>query len=134
MGLDYLEKLSRQDVKLQNISAGALSTLIVSGEVPLSPTVTDWNITVAKRDGAPVEWRPLEPVVTRLGVAALAARAPHPHAALLFLDYLHSREDVGSLESKFKKDYLDARYSVEEYERKYSDWQSLLERLLLKKR
>jgi len=72
---------------------------------------------LAKQKGAPVEWRPLEPVVTTVGSAALVAKAANPHAALLFIDYLLSkegqqfimkgglwspREDVGSLDQKFK--------------------------------
>src|SRR5581483_639978 len=33
---------------------------------------------------------PLDPVVGNAGQGALAAKAPHPHTALLFLDYLYS--------------------------------------------
>ena len=98
-----------------------------SGEVPLSPTIFDADVTVAKQKGAPIEWRPLDPVVTTVGYSALSLKPPHPHAALLFLDYLHSkegqqlimkgglwspREDIGSLEQKFKKVYLDNKYST----------------------
>jgi len=44
------------------ISLG-FNTNIVSGEVPLSPTMFDSNVFVVKRSGAPVEWRPIDPVV-----------------------------------------------------------------------
>jgi len=75
----------------------------------------------AKEKGAPVEWRPLEPVVTNVGSSGLSPKAPNPHAALLFLDFLHSkegqqlmmkgglwspREDIGTVDQKFKKNYL----------------------------
>jgi iron(III) transport system substrate-binding protein len=65
MGREFLEKMAEQDVKVQNMSGAALAGLVVSGEVPLSPTIFDANITQAKQKGAPVEWRPLEPVVPR---------------------------------------------------------------------
>jgi len=64
MGREFLEKMADQEVKVQNMSGAALAGLVVSGEVPLSPTIFDANIHTAKQKGAPVEWHPLEPVVT----------------------------------------------------------------------
>ncbi|MGH7929671.1 MAG: ABC transporter substrate-binding protein, partial [Candidatus Binatia bacterium] len=147
MGKEFLNKLGDQEIKVQNISGAALAGLVVSGEVPLSPTIFDANVTTLKRKGAPIEWRPLEPVVTTGGSSALSSKAPHPHVALLFLDYLHSkegqqlimkgglwspREDIGSLEQKFKKLYIDEKYSVEELEQKFSEWEKLMHRLFVR--
>jgi iron(III) transport system substrate-binding protein len=149
IGRDYLEKLSRQEVRVQNVAAAAIAGLIVSGEVPLSPTIFNSNIYTAKETGAPVEWRPLEPVVANVGSSGITSKAPHPHAALLFLDYLHSREgqrvvmkgglgspreDVGSLEQKFKKTYFESRYSLEEFEKKFSEWEELMKQLFIRRR
>ncbi|MFC1816073.1 ABC transporter substrate-binding protein [Thermodesulfobacteriota bacterium] len=149
LGYDYLEKLSHQDVKVMNISGAAIANLIVAEEVPLSPTIWNSNIVVAKRRGAPVEWRPQEPVIASLGYSGITTRAKHPHAAMLFLDYLHSkegqevimrgglsspREDIGSLETGFKKNYITSKYPIEEYEKKFSKWESLLRRLFIRKR
>ncbi len=148
-GREFIEKLSRQDIKLHNLSGAALSGLIVSGEVPLSPTIFDSNIFVAQRKGAPVEWRPVEPVVVNVGHSGLPIKAPHPHAALLLLDYIHSKEgqqvmvkgglgsprpDVVSLERKFKKTYLEARYPLEQYEKKYREWEQLIRQLFIRER
>jgi iron(III) transport system substrate-binding protein len=148
-GREYLEKIAEQDVKVQNMSGAALAGLVVSGEVPLSPTIFDANITQAKQKGAPVEWRPLEPVVTTVSSSGLTLKAPHPHAALLFLDYLHSkegqqmimkgglwspREDIGTLMQKFKKSYIDEKYSVEEAERKYAEWDKLMQQLFIRRK
>src|SRR2546426_12016522 len=100
------------------MSGAALSGLVASGEVPLSPTIFDADVTVAKQKGAPIEWRPLEPVVATVGSSGLSAKAPNPHAALLFIDFVHSKEgqqlimkgglwsprqDIGTVEQKFKK-------------------------------
>jgi iron(III) transport system substrate-binding protein len=149
MGREFLEKMSEQEVKVQNMSGAALAGLVVSGEVPLSPTIFDANITQAKQKGAPVDWRPLEPVVTTVAYSGLTLKAPHPHAALLFLDYLHSkegqqlimkgglwspREDIGSLGQKFKKSYIDEKYSVEEAEKKYAEWDGLMQRLFIRRK
>jgi iron(III) transport system substrate-binding protein len=149
MGREYLEKMGGQDVKVQNISGAAIAGLIVSGEVPLSPTIYESNILTAKEKGGPVDWRPLEPVVANVGSSGMTTKAPHPHAALLFLDYLHSkegqrvmmkgglgspREDVGSLERKFKKSYLEAQYSLEDLETKIGEWEELMKRLFIKRK
>ena len=48
MGTEFIDKLSRQEVKVQNISGAALAGLVVSGEVPLSPTIYDANIFKAR--------------------------------------------------------------------------------------
>jgi iron(III) transport system substrate-binding protein len=123
--------------------------LVASGEVPLSPTIFDADITVAKQKGVPVEWRSLDPVVTTVGYSGLSSKAPHPHAALLFLDYLHSKEgqqlmikgglwsprgDTGSLEQKFKKIYLDSKYSLAEMEKKLVEWENLMRQLFVRRK
>jgi iron(III) transport system substrate-binding protein len=117
--------------------------------VPLSPTIFDADVTVAKQKGAPIEWRPLDPVVTTVGYSGLSSKAPYPHAALLFLDYVHSKEgqqlmmkgglwsprnDLGSLDQKFKKIYLDSKYSLDELEKKLTEWENLMIQLFVRKK
>jgi iron(III) transport system substrate-binding protein len=149
MGREFLEKLSAQDINVQNISGAALSGLVASGEVPLSPTIFNSNVFTHKQKGAPVEWRPLDPVIAGVGISGMVVNAPHPHAALLFLDYLHSkagqeaamkgglsspRNDVGSLEQKFKKVYVESKYTPEEFETKMNEWEGLMRKLFIRKR
>src|SRR5262245_13566336 len=149
MGREFLEKLSAQEIKVQNISGAALSGLVASGEVPLSPTIFNSNIFTHKQKGAPVEWRPLDPVIAGVGTSGMVLNAPHPHAALLFLDYLHSkfgqevamkgglssaRKDIGSLERNFKKISIESKYTPEEFEKKIDEWESLMRRLFMSKR
>jgi len=148
-GREYLDKMADQEISVQDMAPAALINLVGSGEIPLSPTIFDANVTIAKQKGSPVEWRPLEPVVTTVGSAALMAKAANPHTALLFIDYLLSkegqqlimkgglwspREDVGTVEQKFKKSYLDEKYSLEEIEAKYAQWETLLRQFFIRKR
>jgi len=149
MGREFLDKMAEQELKVQDMSGAALSGLVASGEVPLSPTIFDADVTVAKQKGAPIEWRPLEPVVATVGSSGLSAKAPNPHAALLFIDFVHSKEgqqlimkgglwsprqDIGTVEQKFKKTYLDEKYSLEELEVKFSQWENLMRQLFIRKR
>ena len=66
--------------------------LIAAGEDALSPDTHSGGIAAARRAGAPVEWLNLEPVVAANNVAALARNAPHPNAAMLFLDFMLSKD------------------------------------------
>jgi iron(III) transport system substrate-binding protein len=149
VGREFLDKMAEQEVQIQDMSGAALAGLVGSGEVPLSPTIFDADVTVARQKGAPIEWRPLDPVVTTVGYSGLSARAAHPHAALLFLDYVHSkegqrlmmkgglwspREDVASRQQKFKKLYLDEKFSLEQLEPKFSEWETLMRQLFIRKK
>jgi iron(III) transport system substrate-binding protein len=148
-GMEFLEKLAAQEINVQNISGAALSQLVASGEVPLSPTIFNSNIAVAKTKGAPVEWRPLEPVIGTTGMSALVAKAPNAHAGLLFLEFLHSKEgqeavikgglssarkDVIDPDMRFKKIYIESRYPPEVMEKKFSEWEGLKRKLFISKR
>lgn len=148
-GRDFLEKLAAQEINVQNISGAALSELVSSGEVPLSPTIFNSNIAVLKQKGAPVEWRPIDPVIGATGQSGLVAKAPRPHAGLLFLDFLHSKEgqeavvkgglssartDVIDPEMKFKKLYIESKYPPDIIEKKFAEWEGLKRKLFISKR
>jgi iron(III) transport system substrate-binding protein len=91
-GRELLTQLaSQQRPVVHQVSGKALLDLIAKGEVAASPTIFRDHVLQAQvEQTAPVKWAPLEPVVGNAGQGALAAKAPHPHAALLYLDYLFS--------------------------------------------
>ena len=149
MGREFIEKLSAQEINVQNMSGAALSGLVASGEVPLSPTIFNSNIFTHKQKGAPVDWRPLDPVIAGVGISGMVTNSPHPHAALLFLDYLHSKDgqqaamkgglssprtDIGSLEQKFKKFYIESKFTPEEFEKKIEEWDAMMRKFFIRKR
>jgi iron(III) transport system substrate-binding protein len=65
---------------------------IAAGSVILSPHIHSNNSEWLKRRALPIEWRPLEPVEVEFVGAGLPLAAPHPHAALLLIDYILSLE------------------------------------------
>ena len=65
-----------------------MANLVASGEVPLALTTYLYKVNQLKGAGAPIDSMLLEPLVARVNGMGLAAKAPHPHAALLFFDYL----------------------------------------------
>lgn len=62
--------------------------MVVAGEVPLALTVYTYMVDQAKREGAPIDWFAMEPVIARANAIGIAQRAPHPNAALLFYEFL----------------------------------------------
>jgi iron(III) transport system substrate-binding protein len=77
-----------------------LTNLVAAGEVPLGLTVYLQNIDVAKKAGAPVETLLLDPIIARPNGIAIARKPPHPHAALLFYDFVISSEGQEALRQR----------------------------------
>jgi len=69
-----------------------LTNLVASGEVPLALTVYQYSVEQAKKKGSPIDWFVIEPAVSITNAIGVAKRARHPHAALLFYDYIISAE------------------------------------------
>jgi iron(III) transport system substrate-binding protein len=86
-----------------------LANLVASGEVPLSLTVYSYKAVQLKRDGAPVDWFAISPAIAQFTSIALARNAPHPHAAMLFYDFLLS--DAQQILSN--RDYVPASIRIE---------------------
>src|SRR5947209_5464534 len=55
-GEEYVKKIAQQQVKVQNITAAALTDLVVSGEVPMSPVIGYADVLQAQAKGAPIQW------------------------------------------------------------------------------
>ena len=97
-GTAYFRKLAalRPDVRTGHI---LLANLVVAGEVPVALTAYNSNIVPLKRKGAPIDFVPVQPVVARPQGIGVARSAPHPHAAVLFTDFVLSPEGQKLFES-----------------------------------
>jgi iron(III) transport system substrate-binding protein len=67
-----------------------LSHLVISGEVPFTLTAYQYRVEQLKKSGAPIEWYVIPPGISRFLGTGVLRRAPHPHAAILFLDFMLS--------------------------------------------
>ena len=90
-GRAFFQRLKAQNPKIRS-GHTHLAQLIGAGEDPLSPNIHSQGMATGQRRGAPVDWLNLEPVVASSNVSALAKNAPHPNAALLFLDFILAKE------------------------------------------
>jgi ABC-type Fe3+ transport system substrate-binding protein len=92
---------------------------------------------------------PIDPMIATTGTSGMVVKALNLHAALLFLDFLHSKEaqqvvmkgglssarnDFGLLTQKFKKVYIESKYPPEELEKKFDELNGLKRRLVISKR
>ena len=90
-GINFFRSLGHQ-VGGVRIGHQIIAEQIAASSAILSPTIHSNNSEWLKRRGLPIDWRPLEPVVTELVGTALPVDPPHPHAAMLLIDFILSLE------------------------------------------
>jgi len=90
-GIAYFRKLAAMKPVIRN-SHILVAQLVASGEVPFFLTAYNNNIETLKLKGAPVEWKPLQPAFGQAASIGVSKYAPHPHAALLFTEFVLSKE------------------------------------------
>jgi iron(III) transport system substrate-binding protein len=85
-----------------------LANLVVSGEVPLAIAAYFYKVAQLKDRGAPIDALAIAPVVARFEGAGVARRAPHPYAAVLFMEFmLTEAQDILA-----KRDFFPADVKV----------------------
>jgi iron(III) transport system substrate-binding protein len=91
-GKAYLQKLKAQNIAKSTASNRQILDLTIAGEYPLSLHIFNHHAYISKSAGAPVDWQPHEPVTATIQTIALAKNTPHPHAAMLLLDFVMSEK------------------------------------------
>src|SRR5205823_5215494 len=92
-GLDFFRKLSALKPQMRKGHV-LLAQLVAAGELSVSPTIYSSNVASIQSKGGPIDYVPVEPLIGRPQALALAVTAPHPHAALLFADFVLSPEGM----------------------------------------
>ena len=138
-GEEYLKRLRVQEITMHSISGQALNDFIISGEVEASPTIFRNHALVAAAKNAPLVWLPMDIVPASAGSAGLSTQAPHPHAAVLFVDFLFSPDGQKSLEAYdygspakeygFKRWYPEKGVTIQQLEKDSDRWERGLREL-----
>jgi iron(III) transport system substrate-binding protein len=91
-GEDFLRKLAQQNSQVRD--GGTLTaTLVGAGEIPMAFFVYANNVENVKESGSPVDWVRIEdPLYGESHPAAVMARAPHPNAARLLVEFAISKD------------------------------------------
>lgn len=87
----FVKALAKQELNLGRLAE--LYTRLLLGEIAVAITLTDSNITRAKKDGAPIVFAEgIEPVIAPAYHAGVLKGAPHPNTGSLFAVFLTSDE------------------------------------------
>jgi iron(III) transport system substrate-binding protein len=109
--------------------------------VPLALTVYNYKVEQLKNSGAPIEWFIIPPTIARFQGIALARRAPHPSAAVLFIDFMlgdgqeillkrdfiPTSRKVKTTLNQFPMKLLDPKIALDEHDK----WAALYKEIVL---
>jgi iron(III) transport system substrate-binding protein len=141
-GLAFFRKLAASKPEIRS-GHTLMAELVASGEIPLAATIYNHNAERLVVKGAPIRWKALKPTFGRPNAIGVTRRAPHPHAALLFSDFMLSLEGQTILKernrvpssravdthlNKFPFEMIDPVITLDEADR----WERLWSELFLK--
>ena len=91
-GLDFMRALARQQLHIPGGSSIMRLQLMLAGESTIAIAARGRRATEYKEKGAPLDYRLLDPYPAEPNGLALMRRAAHPHASILFIDWMLSDE------------------------------------------
>ena len=138
-GLAYFRQLAATQPQVRT-GHTLMGELLSSGEIAI--VVSIYNHVVEKMivRGAPVKWKALAPTLGRPNGVAVAKQAAHPHAALLFADFMLSPQGqqlikernrvpaslaVASHMNKFPFELIDPMVTLDEDDKWNKLWSQL---------
>ncbi len=107
----YFRKLA--DQKIVNFGSGSARTLVdrvIAGEYPIALNIFAHHPLISAAKGAPASSQLMDPVATTTATVAIPKGVKRPHAALLLVDYMISKEGQQILSSA---DYFPVRPDVD---------------------
>ncbi len=130
-GLAFFRQLVATNGLSVRMGNALLNNMVVAGEVPLALTLYSYLPEQSKKAGAPIDWFALSPTIAYTDGIGVTRHAPHPHAAVLFYDFMlsdgqtlmaemnhviTSRRNESSL-AKYQLKFIDVGAVLDGYER-----------------
>ncbi len=91
-GTEYMQALARQELQMPGSSSVMRVQLMLAGESAIAIAARGRRVAEYKEKSAPIDFRILDPYGAEPNFTALMQRAPHPCAAILFVDWMLSEE------------------------------------------
>jgi len=91
-GLEFMQALAKQELQMPGSSSVMRVQLMLAGESSIALAARGRRVTDYKQQGAPIDFRIMDPYGGEPNFVALMQRSTHPHAALLFIDWILSEE------------------------------------------
>ena len=90
-GTAYMKRLAAQNFNFRH-GHTLMTQLVAAGEYPGAVFVYGPQTQFIRSTGAPIDWNAPNPTVAGVNLMGVAARAPHPNAAQLYVDHMLSEE------------------------------------------
>ena len=138
-GLAYFKKLAALHPQMRK-GHTLMAELVAAGEIPIAAAIYNHAVERLALAGAPIKWKALPPTMGRPGAVGVSYNPPHPYAALLFADFILSREGqeliksrnrvpastaVGSTLNKFPYKMIDPAITIDEEKKWDQLWQDM---------
>jgi len=91
-GLDYMRALAKQNLHMPGSSSVMRVQLLLGGESAIAIAARGRRVAEFKSKGAPIDFRLFDPYAAEPDMLALMQHSTHPHAAILFYDWLLSQD------------------------------------------
>jgi iron(III) transport system substrate-binding protein len=91
-GAEIVAGLAKQDLAMPGSSSVMRVQLMLAGESAIAIAARGRRVSEYKQQGAPIDYRILDPYAGEPNFVTLMQRAPHPFSALLFIDWMLSEE------------------------------------------
>ena len=98
-GLAFFKKLSASKPQMRK-GHTLIAEMVAAGEIPIAAALYNHAVERLVMDGAPIKWKALTPTMGRPGAIGVSNNPPHPYAALLFADFILSREGQELIKSR----------------------------------
>ncbi len=98
-GIAFFRRLAQNKPEIRT-GHTLIAELVASGEIPLAAAIYNHNAERLVEKGAPIKWKPLTPTFGRPNAIGVSKRAPNPHAAMLFVDFMLSKEGQELLKAR----------------------------------
>jgi len=99
--ISYFRRLAQQQVQLRKGNT-LIAQLVVAGEYPLG-FVYAHRVEFLKAQKAPMEWvSTMNPIITTGGPLGLAAKAHHPNAGKLLIDFILSKDGQSQIRRYYR--------------------------------
>ena len=115
-GLAFFRKLAESKPQIRT-GHTLMAELVAAGEIPLAATLYNHNVERLTVKGAPIKWKAIQPAFGRPNAIGVARRAPHPHAAMVFADFMLSKEGQTILKERNR---VPASLSVDTHLNKFA--------------
>ena len=91
-GMAYLKRLADQKITILPTSQRGVMDQVIAGAYPIQIMAVNHHAVISAKQGAPVTWLKIDPLIGTRSYAGLIAKAPHPNAARLLSEFLMSEE------------------------------------------